>query len=51
MNLSDESVSIGILMASTEWLDGGTEAAPLGITAPAREPATETAPDPSWKAL
>ena len=33
------------------WMDGGMEAAPLGLDPPQHEPATERDADPSWKVL
>ena len=49
MILTGDAAMDGTRRGSMEWLDGGTEAAPLEIPAPPREPATESAPDPSWR--
>lgn len=51
MNLYHDDTMDGTRRSATDWLDGGTEAAPLAVAPPARGPATESTPDPSWRAL
>lgn len=34
-----------------DWMDGGMEAAPLGLDPPPHELATERDADPSWRVL
>ena len=46
-----EAIEAAPASNALDWMDGGMEAAPLGLDPPVHEPATERDADPSWKVL